>query len=116
MEKHHGISIHARTSKRKLQQLGLRRRGGNIDEATVRFYVEHEMQGAGELVGLLGYRHIWHALRLRHHLTVPRQLVHDIMKEIDPEEVVREKARRLERRKYISLEPNFAWSIDGKCN
>ena len=56
---------------------------------------------------------MWHILRLRHHINVPRQLVASIMREVDPEGVQLRKRRRLHRRTYVSPRPNFAWHADG---
>ena len=112
LEKYHGVKIHIRTLKRKLREYGLRRRESNYDEATVRELITREMQDAGKLGG---YRYMWHALRLRHHISVPRRVVATIMKEIDPEGVRERRARRLTRRNFISFGPNFTWHIDGKC-
>ena len=97
LEKHHRVHIHVRTLERKLRELGLKRRQTNYEEAGSQ----------------AGYRYIWHAVRLRHHLNVPQQTVSTIMKEIDPDGVRRRRARRLKRRKYVSLGPNFTWHIDG---
>ena len=97
--------------KRRLSELDLSRRGQNVDEeATVRL-ICREIEGAGRLAG---YHSIWHALRIRHGVHVPRNLVARIVKEIDPEGVAFRKSRRLTRRRYMSLGPNFCWHIDGK--
>lgn len=106
-----GISMHVRTLKRKLQEMGLKRRGNPLDEDIVREVIRREIQGAGELAG---YRYIWHALRLRHRMHVPRSLVCKIMKEIDPKGVEERVARRLTRRNYVSSGPNFCWHVDGE--
>ena len=102
LEKHQRqrVGIHVRTLKRKLKELGLKRREANYNEQTVRQCIEQEMQEAGCLVG---YRYIWHALRLRHHLNVPRRIVSTIMTEIDPDGVRERRARRLTRRNYVFL-------------
>ena len=110
LAKHYGVQIHVRTLKRKLKDLGLKRRQTDFDEETVRLCIEKEIQEAGLLAG---YRYIWHALRLRHHLIVPRGVVSDIMKEIDQDGVRERKVRRLRRRTYVSFGPNFARHIDG---
>lgn len=111
LEKYHGVKIHVRTLKRKLREYGLKRREVNYDEAAVRQYIAREIQESGRLGG---YRYIWHALRLRYHIFVPRRVVATIMKEIDPEGVRERKARRLTRRNFISFGSNFTWHIDGK--
>ena len=108
-----GVRMHVRTLKRRLKELGLKRKGANFDEALIRDKITQEMEGAGSLSG---YRHIWHALRLKHHLHVPRTLVANIMKEIDPEGVEERRSRRLKRRTYVSEGPNFCWHIDGGYN
>ena len=110
LEEHHRVKIHVRTLKRKLKEFGLKRSEADYDEATVCQCIEQEMQEAGTLAG---YHYIWHALRLRHHLSVPRRLVSAIMREIYPDGVRERRARRLTRQNYVSLGPNCAWHIDG---
>ena len=110
LAKHHGVQIHLRTLKRKLKELGLKRRETDFNKEIVRMCIEKEMEDAGSLVG---YRYIWHALRLRHRLIVPRGVVSAIMRDIDPDGVRARKARRLQRRTYVLFGPNFAWHIDG---
>jgi len=68
LEKQVGVRMHVRTLKRKLKDLGLRRKAANRDEDIVRELIKQEMQGAGSLPG---YRYIWHALQLRHHVNIP---------------------------------------------
>ena len=46
---------------------------------------------------------MWHALRLRHQINIPRQVVATIMKEIDPGGVRERRARRLTSQKFISF-------------
>jgi len=81
LEKNDGVWMHVRTLKRKLRDLGLKRKAANHDEDIVRELNKQEIQWAGSLAG---YRYIWHALRLRHHGNVSRSQVTSIMKEIDP--------------------------------
>ena len=68
------------------------------------------MHGPGSLAG---DRYVWHSLRLKHHVNVPRNLVANIMKEIDPEGVKERRSRRLKRRAYVSEGPDQCWHIDG---
>ena len=82
-----------------------------IDNETIRTAIQKDMEGAGKLSG---YRSIWHALRLRHHIHVPRNLVAEIMKEIDPVGVEERRARRLKRRTFTSKGANATWHMDGK--
>ena len=106
-----GIVMHLRTLKRKLKDLGLSRRGNLVDEDMVRNVIAEEIIGAGRLSG---YRSIWHVLRLQHQIHVPRGLVARLVRELDPDGVEERRARRLTRRRYSSLGPNFCWHIDGK--
>ena len=55
-----------------------------IDEEAITQLIRQEIQGAGTLAG---YRTIWHALRLKHGVHVPRNLVARIVREIDSEGV-----------------------------
>ena len=106
-----GYKMHLRTLKRKLSDMGLKRRENNYNEPDIERLIRAEIAGAGSLAG---YRNIWHALRLVHHVHVPRSLVARLMKRIDPDAVQRRRARRLTRRNYVSPGPNFCWHIDGK--
>ena len=56
---------------------------------------------------------LWHILRLRHHINVPRRLVESMLREVDPNGVEQRKHRCLKRRTYVSPGPNFCWHIDG---
>ena len=107
------IHMCVRTLKRRLRSLGLRKKDNIalIDNETIRTAILKEMDGAGKLSG---YRSIWHALRLRHHIHVPRNIVAEIMKEIDPNGVEERKARRLRRRTFHSRGANATWHMDGR--
>ena len=82
LEKLHGVRMHVRTLKGRLKAL-------------LRDLIKQEMQGAGSLAG---YRYVWHSLRLRYHVNVPQSVVASYMREIDPEGVKEQRARRLKRR------------------
>ena len=56
---------------------------------------------------------MWQRLISDHHLSVPRDSVLRLMREIDPDGVSERKARRLKKRKYASKGPNFIWHVDG---
>lgn len=55
---------------------------------------------------------MWHVLRLRYQLNVPRRIVESLVKEIYPNGVRRRKQRCLKRRTYLSAGSNFTWHID----
>ena len=68
------------------------------------------MESAGYL---LGYRTMWHTLRLKHHLIVPRRTVANILLELDPEASIFRQQRRLVQRRYMAYGPNFSWHVEG---
>jgi hypothetical protein len=109
LREYHGIDISLSTLKRRLRDYGLKR--NNTDENRLRTIINNELKGSGSS---LGYRAMWHSLRLEYKLHAPRRLVATIMKELDPHGVEQRRRRRLSRRKYISYGPNFCWHVDGK--
>ena len=64
------------TLKQRLREYGLRRRNLEIDEQMIKNLTVIETNGPGEL---RGYRAMWHALRIKHHIHVPRREVKRIM-------------------------------------
>ena len=55
---------------------------------------------------------MWHTLRLKG-ICVPRNVVAEILREVDPEGSAEIRAKRLQRRRYVNPGPNFAWHADG---
>ena len=74
-------------------------------ESEIELFIRREIEGVGRLAG---YRNIWHALRLRHHVHVSCSLVARLMKKIDPDGVQDRRARRLTRQNYLSQDEIFA--------
>ena len=56
---------------------------------------------------------MWHTLRLKYKLCVPRDKVQRILKELDPNGAEERKRHWLKRRAYRSNGPNECWHIDG---
>ena len=114
LKKREGLQMCVRTLKRRLRCLGLKRKGNAkiMDDSEIRNVIREEMEGPGSLSG---YRSIWHALGLRHHVHVPRNLVAKIMKEIDPDGVEERRSRRLKRRTFSSKGANASWHFNGIC-
>ena len=97
LEKQDGVQMHVRTLKRKLEDLGLKRKAANHDDCTG----AHQARDARSwLTGRISL--YWHALRLRRHVNVPRSQVASIMKEINPQGVQERMSRRLKRAKVIN--------------
>lgn len=107
----HGFVVSLRQLKRVLKRHNLRRRQvayTPIDEVTE--VIISELENSGECIG---YRSMWRRLTLDHHVRVKRDDVLRIMRQIDPQGVQLRKARRLRRRKYYALGPNYIWHVDG---
>ncbi|KAK2549241.1 hypothetical protein P5673_030349, partial [Acropora cervicornis] len=60
----------------------------------------------------MGYCSVWHTLEMEG-LRVPRVIVQDLLKEMDPEGSEFRRKQRLKRRTYQNPGPNFSWHIDG---
>ena len=99
------------TLKRRSREYGLRRRNLEIDEQMIRNLIVIETNGLGEL---RGYRAIWHALRIKHHIHVSRREVERIMRAVNPDAAMQRRERRLRRRMYFNFVPNFCWHVDGE--
>ena len=109
LAKFHGITMCVRTLKNRLRELKLRRRVPPFDIGVVREHILNELSGPG---GQGGYRSMWHTLRLKN-VQVPRRVVAELMREMDPEGCERRKSKSLKRRSYFSSGPNYTWHVDG---
>ena len=109
LSKYHDITVSHSTLKRRLRVLGLKRRRPEYDIAEVRNAVRRLLDGPDSC---RGYRSIWHTLQLNG-LQVPRMVVQQVMKELDPEGARERGGHRLKRRVYHNLGPNNAWHCDG---
>ena len=108
---YHNINISKRTLEGRLSYYGFRRRGfSNVTINELKNVIESEIQGP---VSMRGYRGLWHSLKTNCGIIVQRDIVMNILRQIDPEGTNRRKARRLRRRKYVSEGPNSCWHVDG---
>ena len=96
------VHISIRTLKRWLKELGLKRRGNPPPDMAVRRIIQSEIESTS---GIKGYRNIWHKLKING-ISVNRDDVMNIVKEINPEQSKDRRARKLERRIYTSPGPN----------
>ena len=108
---YHGIVISIRTLKRRLQHYGSKRRASNISSDALHVIITMEVHNGP--YAMKGYRGMWHHLRTSYGISVKRDTVMEMLREIDPEGTAVRRARRLHRRKYHSLGPNHCWHIDG---
>lgn len=109
----HGHKISQSTLLRRLKVYGLSRRGfvnkENSDSIIekVRLRMNEIINGPGSSGG---YRSIWHTLEMEG-LRVPRIVVQDLLKELDPEGTKLRKGHQLKRRVYHNRGPNDSWHI-----
>ena len=61
-----------------------------VDEQELRDIVQQEISGPGVL---LGYRAVWHSLRLIHHNIVPIRKGASILRELNPDTVLQRRSR-----------------------
>ena len=109
--KHQNHHISYSTLLRRLRQYGLsRQKQPSEDELkAVRKRIEEIIDGPGSMGG---YRTVWHTLELEG-LRVPRIVVQEIIRELDPEGTELRKSHCLKRRQYHNPGPNYAWHVDG---
>ena len=109
LSKRHGVHMSERTLRSRLRSYGLKRRQAdyNIDE--IRELIQEKLRGPACMGG---YRSIWHALRISGY-QVPRRVVEQLMRELDPEGIEIRRSRRLRRRTYRVPGPNYCWHTDG---
>ena len=111
----HQCTISYSTLLRRLKKYGLARRGitskDSFEETfqTIQRRMRELINGPGSA---MGYRSIWHNLELEG-IRVPRIIVQDLLKEMDPEGSELRRKHRLKRRVYQNPGPNYSWHIDG---
>ena len=110
LDKYHDMPMSMSTLKRRLCEYNLKRNKVDINLPAVEKLIRDEMDGPG---GICGYRAVWHMLRIKYGLFVPRQEVESLIRTIDPAGVEERKRHRLKRRKYESPGPNYCWHVDG---
>ena len=101
LSKRHGIDISQRKLRNRLKQYDLCRRTPDFDINDIRRVVQDKLNGPGNLGG---YRSMWHALRTEGH-QVPRRIVQQLMRDLNPERCEIRRAKRLPRRTYCVLDP-----------
>lgn len=109
--KYHNHHISYSTLLRRLRQYGLSRQKQPSEEVLkeVRKRIKEIIDGPGSMGG---YRTVWHTLELEG-FRVPRIVVQEIIRELDPEGTELRKSRCLKRRQYHNPGPNYAWHVDG---
>ena len=99
----HDITMSIRTL------FGLKKKDRTLSNDVISQLIQREIQGHH----MRGYRGIWHLLKTSYNISVTRDSVMKLLKEIDPVGSEMRRARTLRRRKYISPGPNAVWHADG---
>ena len=81
VREYYDMAISVRTVNRRLTEYGLRKRDQAASDHVFRQIIQTEMQGPSFL---LGYRGMWNKLRTTYNLTLPRDTVMRILRELDP--------------------------------
>ena len=110
MRSQHDICMDLRTLKRRLVKYNLSQNETWRDEE-VKSLIKEEMQASG---CLSGYRKMWHMLKIKHNVHVPRSMVAKLLHDLDPEASSLRKKKKLKRRQYLSNGPNQCWHMDGE--
>ena len=106
----HGIQLSLRQLRRILRREGLRGRKDHSDIEQVINAIETELEGSGNRIG---YRQMHQRLRNDYGFVVQKEIVREIIKELDPVGVQARSSKRLRRREYRAKGPNYIWHIDG---
>ena len=104
----YGCEISLRQLKRILQENNLYRRKNYTDLEIVYDFIANEIKESGQMHG---YRFMHQKCKLKK-MVVPRKVVYEVMKELDPEGMSLRKRYRLIRRRYYGKGPNYVWHID----
>ena len=109
LEWFHGIHISLSTLKRRLRDYELKRRNSAVlNQNEVRKIIRKELDGPS---CMSGYRAMWHTLRLKYGLCIPR--MQSLLKQLDPVGTEERRKNRVMRRNYSSNGPNECWHVDG---
>ena len=107
--KNYNIEMSLSTLKRRIKGYGLRRQRPEDNINEVRASIQTIINGHGSLQG---YRSVWHTLQLRG-IRIPRIVVQELLREMDPEGTELRKGHRLRRWIYHNPGPNYSWHCDG---
>jgi len=105
----HDILLSERHLRRILQSLNLYRRRNYTDLGNVVLFIQRTLNTSGMLHG---YRWMYHKCQ-SNGLHVRKEDVRLILASLDPVGSAFRRARRLHRRNYFAVGPNFIWHLDG---
>ena len=99
MRSRHDLCMDVRTLKRRLAKYKLSRNESWRNEEEVKNIIKEEMRGSGCLAG---YRKMWHLLKIKYNVHVPRNMVAKLLHDLDPEASSLRTKKKLRRRHYLS--------------
>lgn len=103
-----GVIISERHLRRILRGMKLYRRKHYTDLLNIALFIENELSKSGQLHG---YR--WMHMKCQQNgLVVNRETVRILQQILDPNGVERRSKRRLKRRQYVSMGPDYTWHMD----
>jgi len=101
------------TLARRLKHFGISYIDKEVDLQQVISAVQKELEGPGKN---LGYRAMHLKLRTEYHISIPRDLVADVMFDLDPDGVQDRNVKKKEKkpkRPFYSAGPGWTYSVDG---
>ena len=104
----HNLTLSLRHLKRILQNMHLYRRKFKSSNAEVTMFLQDQLNKSGKMHG---YRWM-HFKCIQHGLVVTQDTVRLLLQILDPAGVEQRKQRRLKRRKYKGVGPNYVWHLD----
>ena len=110
LSKFHAIKMSMSTLKQRLKMFGLQRNHQEVNMNEVMEIMRRELSQSG---CLFGYRTMWHILRIKYGILVPRNLVQIRLKGPDPQGSQDRRRHRLKRRVYNVPGPSYWWHVDG---
>ncbi|OAV85844.1 hypothetical protein PTTG_30234, partial [Puccinia triticina 1-1 BBBD Race 1] len=116
LAKETGITVHLRTVKRYLRRLRLKLNvndltEGNVTLSQVYKAIDHIQRYL--LHNNTGYRRMKTLLMRNYNIRIPRQVVYNVLRDIDPEAMTACLRQTCKRRVFRTYGPNHVWSIDG---
>ena len=76
----------------------------------MRQIISREIEGSASTKG---YRALWSSLKASYKINIQHDIVMKMLRELDPGGMETRRERRLRRRQYVSVGPNYCWYADG---
>ncbi|EFP74484.2 uncharacterized protein PGTG_00440 [Puccinia graminis f. sp. tritici CRL 75-36-700-3] len=110
------VHVEIRTVKRYLQKLNLKLLVNDVESGKVSLDQVYEAVDHAQrflLHNNAGYRRMRTILARQYSINIPRQLVYDVLRDVDPEGMAARLRQTCKRRVFQTYGPNHIWSCDG---